>query len=591
MGLSVGIDLGSTFSVISHVNAEGVAEVIPNCEGDRITPSVFAIDESGNNLVGSLAVEYETTNPKNIVRLVKRQMSKGFDKTYVFDESTQMSPIEISSEILKKLKRDAEDYLGDNITEAVITVPAYFNNDQRVATKTAGELAGLKVLRIINEPTAAALAYGLDKKNESKILVYDLGGGTFDVTILNLSDGCDFHVLSTSGNTNLGGADFDKSLAKLILDKFNSQYDYNYNQHSLEMLDESQLARLLTAAEKAKKTLSQLEKITVNISNFAFRNRQPVNLSVVITREEFENSLEIPLNKTKDCIMQAILDADLSFSEINEVVFVGGSTRIPYVFKKVQEWTGKKPNKSINPDEAVSLGAAIQASVLSGKSDKNIFLLDVTPLSLGIETQGGVMNVMIKRNSQVPTKFEEIFTTAEDNQTSVDVKVFQGERPQTKHNHYLGEFKLENIPQMRRSIPKIDVVFEVDADGIVTVKAFDEQSKNEKVMVLSGSLSNEDMTRMLQDAEENKISDERFKQLSLLRDWLTSLKIQLLELLDTKVLKSDDIKELEDLRISIESDYHSENIELLSSLVESGKEVVDSISTKVHNHAKSLIQK
>jgi len=591
MGLSVGIDLGSTFSVISHVNAEGVAEVIPNCEGDRITPSVFAIDESGNNLVGSLAVEYETTNPKNIVRLVKRQMSKGFDKTYVFDESIQMSPIEISSEILKKLKRDAEDYLGDNITEAVITVPAYFNNDQRVATKTAGELAGLKVLRIINEPTAAALAYGLDKKNEAKILVYDLGGGTFDVTILNLSDGCDFHVLSTSGNTNLGGADFDKSLAKLILDKFNSQYNYDYNQHSLEMLDESQLARLLTSAEKAKKSLSQLEKITVNISNFAFRNRQPVNLSVVITREEFENSLEIPLNKTKDCIMQAILDADLSFNEINEVVFVGGSTRIPYVFKKVQEWTGKKPNKSINPDEAVSLGAAIQASVLSGKSDKNIFLLDVTPLSLGIETQGGVMNVMIKRNSQVPTKFEEIFTTAEDNQTSVDVKVFQGERPQTKHNHYLGEFKLENIPQMRRSIPKIDVVFEVDADGIVTVKALDEQSKNEKVMVLSGSLSNEDMTRMLQDAEENKISDERFKQLSLLRDWLTSLNIQLLELLDTKVLKSDDIKELEDLRISIESDYHSENIELLSSLVESGKEVVDSISTKVHNHAKSLIQK
>ena len=591
MGLSVGIDLGSTFSVISHVNAEGVAEVIPNCEGDRITPSVFAIDESGNNLVGSLAVEYETTNAKNIVRLVKRQMSKGFDKTYIFDESIQMSPIEISSEILKKLKRDAEDYLGDNITEAVITVPAYFNNDQRVATKTAGELAGLKVLRIINEPTAAALAYGLDKKNESKILVYDLGGGTFDVTILNLSDGCDFHVLSTSGNTNLGGADFDKSLAKLILDKFNSQYDYNYNQHSLEMLDESQLARLLTAAEKAKKTLSQLEKITVNISNFAFRNRQPVNLSVVITREEFENSLEIPLNKTKDCIMQAILDADLSFSQINEVVFVGGSTRIPYVFKKVQEWTGKKPNKSINPDEAVSLGAAIQASVLSGKSDKNIFLLDVTPLSLGIETQGGVMNVMIKRNSQVPTKFEEIFTTAEDNQTSVDVKVFQGERPQTKHNHYLGEFKLENIPQMRRSIPKIDVVFEVDADGIVTVKAVDEQSKNEKVMVLSGSLSNEDMTRMLQDAEENKISDERFKQLSLLRDWLTSLNIQVLELLDTKVLKSDDIKELEDLRISIESDYHSENIELLSSLVESGKEVIESMSTKVHNHAKSLIQK
>ena len=377
----------------------------------------------------------------------------------------------------------------------------------------------------------------------------------------------------------------------MILQKFNSQYEYDYKQDSLDMLDETQISRLLAAAEKAKKTLSQLEKTTVNIPMFAFRNRQPVNLSVVVNREEFENCLEVPLAKTKDCIMQAISDAELSFQDIDEVVFVGGSTRIPYVFKKVQEWTGKKPNKSINPDEAVSLGAAVQASVLSGKSDKNIFLLDVTPLSLGIETQGGVMNVMIKRNSQVPTRFEETFTTAEDNQTSVDVKVFQGERPQTKHNHYLGEFKLDNIPPMRRATPKIDVVFDVDADGIVTVKAIDEQTKNEKVMVLSGSLSEEEMAKLLVDAEENKIEDSRFTQLTLLREWLSSLKIQSHELIDTNILSEDEVKELIDLNASIDNDLHSENIEFLSSLVESGKEIIDLLSNKVHEHAKSLIKK
>jgi len=584
MGLAIGIDLGSTFSVVSFVKND-IPEVIPNAEGNRITPSVYAIDDNLQSMVGDLAVDFEAENPDRTIRLVKRKMSSGFDKSFNFGD-IKLSPCDVSSEILKKLKRDAEDFLGQEVTDAVITVPAYFNNDERQATKAAGELAGLNVLRIINEPTAASLAYGLDKNNESTILVYDLGGGTFDVTVLKLSDGCDFHVLSTAGDTKLGGSDFDSSLAEIILTKFNSQFDYDYNQHTLESLDDTQKSRLRAAAEKAKKTLSQMEKTTVSIPMFAFRNRQPVNLSVVATREEFEKCLDEPLLKTKACIEQAIRDADITYSDINEVVFVGGSTRIPYVAQKVQEWTGKRPNKSINPDEAVALGAAIQASVLSGSSDKLVFLLDVTPLSLGIETMGGVMNTMIRRNTQVPTEFRETFTTAEDNQTAVDVKVFQGERPQTKYNHYLGEFKLDNIPPVRRGTPKIEVVFDVDANGIVTVKAIDEATNNEKVMILSGSLSEEEMTKLLVDAEENKIEDTRFIQISSLRDWLTSLKIQLFELIDTKVLSDEEVKELVDLKESIEADYDSENIELLSSLVESGKELISFLTKKVHDQAK-----
>ena len=291
-----------------------------------------------------------------------------------------------------------------------------------------------------------------------------------------------------------------------------------------------------------------------------------------------------------NCIEQAIRDAEITYSDINEVVFVGGSTRIPYVAKKVQEWTGKRPNKSINPDEAVALGAAIQASVLSGSSDKLVFLLDVTPLSLGIETMGGVMNTMIRRNTQVPTEFRETFTTAEDNQTAVDVKVFQGERPQTKYNHYLGEFKLDNIPQARRGTPKIEVVFDVNADGIVTVKAIDEATNNEKIMILSGSLSEEEMTKLLVDAEDNKIEDTRFIQISSLRDWLTTLNIQIFELIDTKVLSDEEVKELVDLKQSIEADFESENIELLSSLVESGKELINFLTNKVHSLAKKEIK-
>ncbi len=567
MSIAVGIDLGSTFSVISHVKADGSIEVVPNSEGNRITPSVFAIDEENQIMVGDLAAEYEAINPDNVVRLIKRKMSNGFDKSFSFGDRL-LSPCEISSEIIKKLKNDAESYLGEEITEAVITVPAYFNNSEREATKSAGEIAGLKVLRIINEPTAASLAYGLDKNNDSTILVYDLGGGTFDVTLLKLSDGCDFHVLSTAGDTKLGGADFDSALGNLIVSKLN-----------LTNYDESELRNV---AEKSKKMLSQLNQCTVRFQG----------LSTTIQRAEFEELIEVFVSKTKVCIDQAIEDANLSIKDINEVVFVGGSTRIPYIAEKVQEWLGIRPNKNINPDEAVSIGAAIQASVLSGKSDKEVYLIDVCPLSLGIETQGGFMTVMIKRNTQIPTEHKEIFTTAFDNQKEVDVKVFQGERPQTKNNHFMGEFKLEDIPTATRGVPKINVVFEVDANGITTVKAIDETTSNEKTMVLSGkSISNEEKEKLIKDAEENKIDDERFIRISNYRTLLYDNLIQISQMKETNALNTLQLNEVNDLEDSIKHDINSDNIELLSSLYESAKDTIKEISDALYEKAQSLLSK
>ena len=565
MSIAVGIDLGSTFSVVSYVKADESVEVIPNSEGNRITPSVFAIDDHGQIMIGDLATDYESISPKRVVRLVKRKMSDGFSKLYDFG-NLQMSPCEISSEIIKKLKNDAEDYLGETISEAVITVPAYFNNSEREATKSAGEKAGLKVLRIINEPTAASLAYGLDKNNDSTILVYDLGGGTFDVTLLKLSDGCDFHVLSTAGDTKLGGADFDSAISKLICSKTDKLFDP---------------VELRNISEKTKKILSQLKVANVRIESE----------SISITREEFELSIDFYLLKTKDCIEQALSDAKLAANDVNEVVFVGGSTRIPYVAQKVAEWLNKRPNKSINPDEAISVGAAIQASLLSGNSNKEVYLLDVTPLSLGIETQGGFMTSMIKRNTQVPSEFKEVFTTAIDNQTEVDVKVYQGERPRVINNHFLGEFKLENIKPAPRGIPKIDVVFDVDANGIVTVKAIDENTNEEKSMVLNGakSLSSDDITKMLMDAEDNKAKDERDRTIKKLTDYLTDCKIQVTHLLNSKSLDKSDINELLDLKKSIENDINSENIEFLSSLSESAKEILETLSDKVHEEAAKML--
>lgn len=567
MSIAVGIDLGSTFSVVSYVKTDGNVEVIPNSEGNRITPSVFAFDDNLQFMVGELATDYETTDPNNVVRLVKREMSSGFEKTFNFRNNFKMSPVQISSEILKKLKNDAENYLGEKITEAVITVPAYFNNSEREATKASGELAGLKVLRIINEPTAASLAYGLDKQNDSTILVYDLGGGTFDVTILKLSDGCDFHVLATAGDTKLGGADFDSAISNLIISKISQDTAVD-------------LTELRNVSEKAKKILSQLETTTVRISGH----------QVTLTRQEFEYSIDHYLLKTKNCIDQALSDANLSIKDINEVVFVGGSTRIPYVAKKVEEWLNIKPNKSINPDEAVSVGAAIQASVLSGNSNKEVYLIDVCPLSLGIETQGGFMTVMIKRNTQIPNEHKEIFTTAFDNQQEVDVKVFQGERPQTKHNHFMGEFKLEDIPKATRGVPKIEVVFDVDANGITTVKALDENTGNEKTMVLSDSEITKDLLdNLIKDAEENRIDDERFIKINNYRTLLYDNLTQIAQIKQTNAISKDQLNELNDLEESINHDIDSENIELLSSMYESAKDTIKEISDALYEKAQSLL--
>ena len=567
MSIAVGIDLGSTFSVVSYVKTDGNVEVIPNSEGNRITPSVFAFDDNLQFMVGELATDYETLDPNNVVRLVKREMSSGFEKTFNFRNNFKMSPVQISSEILKKLKNDAENYLGEKITEAVITVPAYFNNSEREATKASGELAGLKVLRIINEPTAASLAYGLDKQNDSTILVYDLGGGTFDVTVLRLSDGCDFHVLSTAGDTKLGGADFDSAISNLIISKISQDISVD-------------LTELRNVSEKAKKILSQLETTTVRISGH----------QVTLTRQEFEYSIDHYLLKTKNCIDQALSDANLSIKDINEVVFVGGSTRIPYVAKKVEEWLNIKPNKSINPDEAVSVGAAIQASVLSGNSNKEVYLIDVCPLSLGIETQGGFMTVMIKRNTQIPNEHKEIFTTAFDNQQEVDVKVFQGERPQTKHNHFMGEFKLEDIPKATRGVPKIEVVFDVDANGITTVKALDENTGNEKTMVLSDSEITKDLLdNLIKDAEENRIYDERFIKINNYRTLLYDNLTQIAQIKQTNAISKDQLNELNDLEESINHDIDSENIELLSSMYESAKDTIKEISDALYEKAQSLL--
>jgi len=559
MGYAIGIDLGSTFSVVSYVNNNEQAEVIPNDLGDRITPSVVSFGDE--IYVGQYAVDMEQYLPySHTIRVVKRHM--GTNKRFEINDKSY-STEEVSSYILKYLKNCAERHLGEEITDAVITVPAYFNNDQRQSTKTAGELAGLKVSRIINEPTAASLAYGLDKKNDATILVYDLGGGTFDVTLLKLMDGVDFHVQSTSGNTSLGGVDFDNCLAQII----NKKVDQNLNPVDLRNI-----------SEKAKKMLSHMPVANVMVG------KSPVK----IEREEFEDAIKPFIDKTMICVNDALRDAKVKIDQIDEVVFVGGSTRIPLIERYIQEKFRKRPNKSINPDEAVSIGAAVQASVLTGNTSKEVYLIDVTPLSLGIETQGGIMSVLVPRNTQIPTVIKEKFTTAYDNQNEVDVKIFQGERPKTCDNLSLGQFKLTGIESKPRGIPKIEVSFNVDANGILSVKALDESTNITKEIQITGqsSLSSDEISKILSDAELHKKDDDNYRILTNKQDLLYDYLIQIEELLRTDLLAHNDKKELFDLKLSLEENGKSNNLELLSSLLENCQDIVKEISHKIHQIAK-----
>lgn len=513
MAKAVGIDLGTTNSCIAVLEG-GEPTVITNAEGGRVTPSVVAFSKNGEILVGEIAKRQAITNPDRTIRSIKRKM--GTRETINID-GKDWTPQEISAKILQKLKRDAEAYLGEKITQAVITVPAYFEDAQRQATKDAGKIAGLEVLRIINEPTAAALAYGLDKEHDQTILVYDLGGGTFDVSVLEIGDGV-FEVKATSGDNHLGGDDFDQRIIDWLADDFK-------NKHGIDLReDKMALQRLKEAAEKAKIELSSALTTNINLPFITADQTGPKHLEMSLTRSEFQRLTADLLERTRGPVEQAMKDAGVTGDKLDHVILVGGATRMPAVVDLIKSLTGKEPHKGVNPDEVVAVGAAIQAGVLTGEK-KDILLLDVTPLSLGIETKGGVFTKLIERNTTIPTRKSEVFTTAEDNQTSVEIHVLQGEREMAAYNKTLGRFHLVGIPPAPRGVPQIEVTFDIDANGIVNVSAKDLGTGKEQKITITAStaLSEDEINKMVKEAEAHAEEDRRRRQEAEIRNQADNL--------------------------------------------------------------------
>jgi molecular chaperone DnaK len=538
MSKAVGIDLGTTNSVVSTLEA-GEPTVIPNAEGSRTTPSVVAFSKTGEVLVGEVAKRQAITNPDRTIRSVKRHMGTSWS---IDIDAKKYSAQEISARIVQKLKRDAEAYLGDSVTQAVITVPAYFDDAQRQATKEAGEVAGLEVLRIINEPTAAALAYGLDKEQDLTILVFDLGGGTFDVSILELGDGV-FEVKSTAGNTSLGGDDWDQRVIDWMVSEFK-------NAHGVDLAADKMAAqRLKEAAEKAKIELSSLQETSINLPFITATAEGPLHLELTLSRAKFQELTADLVDACKGPFEQAIRDAGMTKDDLDRVILVGGSTRMPAVQDLVKAMTGKEGDKGVNPDEAVAVGAAIQAGVLKGDV-KDVLLLDVTPLSLGIETKGQIMTKLIERNTTIPTKRSEVFTTADDNQPSVEIKVLQGESDMSYRNKLLGTFQLVGIPPAPRGVPQVEVTFDIDANGIVHVSAKDLGTGQEQQMTITGgtALGKDEIERMMKEAEAHAEEDRQRREAAEVRNNADALVYQ-----TEKLLKDQAEKVTDDDKAKIES--------------------------------------
>ncbi|RAP34848.1 molecular chaperone DnaK [Candidatus Marinamargulisbacteria bacterium SCGC AG-439-L15] len=600
MGKVIGIDLGTTNSCVGVMEGSDPA-IIANAEGARTTPSIVAFTKEGETLVGQVAKRQAVTNPKNTIFSAKRFMGRKHDEVLEeekivpydigdrkdgvivlkTDDGQEFTPPEISAKVLQKIKQDAEAYLGETVTQAVITVPAYFNDSQRQATKDAGEIAGLEVLRIINEPTAAALAYGIDKKGDQKIAVFDFGGGTFDVSILEIGDGV-FEVKSTNGDTHLGGDDLDEEIIEWLVDEFKKDQGVDLSS------DHMALQRLKEAAEKAKIELSSTTSTDINLPFITADNSGPKHLNVTLTRPNYEKMIQKYVDRSIEPCKKALDDAGLSVDDIDEVILVGGTTRTPAIQEAVKNFFGKEPSKGVNPDEVVSLGASIQGGILAGDV-KDVVLLDVTPLSLGIETLGGVSTTLIERNTTIPSTKSQVFSTAADNQTSVEVHVLQGERQMAADNRTLGRFMLEGIATAPRGVPQVEVSFDIDANGILNVKAIDKATNKEQKITITASsgLSDEDIEKMKKDAEENAEADSKKKDSIEAKNNAESLVYQAEKTVNENKDKiSDELKgKIEEGVKTLKASLEGEDIEALKKDTEALQTVVHEATTEMYKAA------